>query len=172
MEKRSLDSIEFDPAAFLKTIAIGRTLSTHKKGEAIFAQGEAADAVFYIQAGKVKIAIVSQHGKEAVVALLGPDEFFGEGCLLGQPKRLARATAMTETVTMRVEKLEIQRIIKKENTFSQMFISHILARNARISIPITAIAALSVWDMAYSLSLAPLPSFYRWWGRSTAGPFH
>jgi CRP/FNR family cyclic AMP-dependent transcriptional regulator len=132
LEKHFLDTIVFDPAAFLNTAAIGRTLSTQKKGEAIFSQGEAADAVFYIQSGKVKIAVISQHGKEAVVALLGPDELFGEGCLLGQPKRLATAMAMTETVTMRVEKLEIQRIIKDENTFSQMFISHILARNARI----------------------------------------
>ena len=122
----------FDPAVFLTTAAPGREVSNHSKKEVIFAQGEEADAVFYIRTGKVKVAVVSKDGKEAVVALLGPDEFVGEGCLIGQPKRLATASAMTECETMRVTKVEIQRLLSDEPAFSQMFVSHILARNARI----------------------------------------
>jgi CRP-like cAMP-binding protein len=98
----------------------------------IFAQGEDADAIFYITKGRVKVAVVSSDGKEAVVALLGPDEFVGEGCLLGQPKRLATASAMSECEIMRVEKREIQRVLHDELAFAQMFVSHILARNARV----------------------------------------
>ena len=122
----------FDPATFLATAGIGRDISKHSKKEVIFAQGEEADAVFYIKKGKVKVAVLSKDGKEAVVALLGPDEFVGEGCLIGQPKRLATASAMTECETMRVAKTEIQRLLHDEPAFSQMFVSHILARNARI----------------------------------------
>ena len=79
----------FDPAVFLETTAIGRIMSTHSNKDVIFAQGDDADSVFYIRKGKVKVAIISKQGKEAVIALLGPDEFVGEGCLIGQPKRLA-----------------------------------------------------------------------------------
>jgi CRP-like cAMP-binding protein len=122
----------FEPAAFLATAALGRDISTYAKNEVIFAQGDEADAVFYIKKGKVKIAIVSKQGKEAVIALLGPDEFVGEGCLIGQPKRLATASAMTECQTMRVAKAEIQRVLQDEPAFSQMFVSHILTRNARV----------------------------------------
>ena len=82
----------FDPAAFLETTASGRVISTHSKKDVIFAQGEDADSVFYIRKGKVKVAIVSKQGKEAVIALLGPDEFVGEGCLIGQPKRFSSST--------------------------------------------------------------------------------
>ena len=122
----------FNPITFLETAAKGRVISTHRKKQIIFAQGDAADSVHYIQSGKVKVTVVSPGGKEAVVAILGTDEFFGEGCLIGQPKRLATAMAMTECVTMQVEKTEIMRVLKDESAFSQMFVSHILARNARI----------------------------------------
>lgn len=122
----------FDPAVFLETAAQGRTLSTHRKRQVIFAQGDDADSVIYIKKGKVKVAVLSSHGKEAVVAIMGADEFLGEGCLIGQPKRLATATAMTECVTMRVDKAEIQRVLREEPAFSQMFVSHILARNAQV----------------------------------------
>jgi CRP/FNR family cyclic AMP-dependent transcriptional regulator len=122
----------FDPAAFFKTLGKGRTISKHRKKEIIYSQGGAADAVFYIKTGKVKVTVVSKQGKEALVAILGTDEFVGEGCLSGQPKRLATASAMTECVTMRVTKTEIQRVLRDEPAFSQMFVSHILARNARI----------------------------------------
>src|SRR5580765_5673018 len=97
----------FDPAVFLATAAVGRDISKYSKKGVIFSQGDDADAVFYIKKGKVKVAIVSKQGKEAVIALLGPDEFVGEGCLIGQPKRLTTASAMTECQTMRVAKAEI-----------------------------------------------------------------
>src|ERR1041384_2542169 len=122
----------FDPIEFLETAAQGRVVSTHRKKQTIFAQGDAADAVIYIKKGKVKVTVVSKQGKEAVVAILGADEFLGEGCLIGQPKRLATATTMTECVTMRVDKIEILRVLQDEPAFSKIFISHILARNARI----------------------------------------
>jgi len=122
----------FDPAEFLETVAKGRVITTDTKNDIIFAQGDAADAVVYIRKGKVKVTVVSKQGKEAVVALLGPDEFLGEGCLIGQPKRMATAIAMTDCVTMRVQKSEIQRVLKIEPAFSQMFISHILARTTRV----------------------------------------
>jgi CRP/FNR family cyclic AMP-dependent transcriptional regulator len=123
---------QFDPVAFFETAADGRTISKHRKNEIVFSQGDDADSVFYIKKGKVKVTVVSRQGKEAVVAILGIDEFVGEGCLTGQPKRLATASAMTECVTMRVEKTEIQRLLQEEPTFSQMFVSHVLARTARV----------------------------------------
>jgi CRP/FNR family transcriptional regulator, cyclic AMP receptor protein len=122
----------FDPVEFLETAAKGRLVSTHQKKQVIFTQGDAADAVIYIKKGKVKVTVISKQGKEAVVAILGADEFLGEGCLIGQPKRLATATTMTECVTMRVDKVEILRVLQDEPAFSKIFISHILARNARI----------------------------------------
>ena len=124
--------LPFDPVVFLATAGIGRDISKHSKKDVIFAQGDDADAVFYIKKGKVKVAVLSRHGKEAVVALIGPNEFVGEGCLIGQSKRLATASAMTECETMRVSKTEIQRVIHEEPAFSEMFVSHILERNARV----------------------------------------
>jgi CRP/FNR family transcriptional regulator, cyclic AMP receptor protein len=124
--------VPFDPATFFETTATGRAVLLHSKKAVLFAQGDNADSVFYIKKGKVKVAVISKEGKEAVVAILGPDEFIGEGCLIGQPKRLATASAMTECETMRVEKTEIQRVLRDEPAFSQMFVSHILARNARV----------------------------------------
>jgi CRP-like cAMP-binding protein len=135
MSKRSINrkrGTQFDPAAFLKTAAKGRVISKHLKNQIIFAQGDDANSLHYIQSGKVKVTVVSSAGKEAVIAMLGADEFFGEGCLIGQPKRLATATAVTECVTMQVEKSEILRVLKDETAFSNMFVSHILARNARV----------------------------------------
>jgi CRP/FNR family cyclic AMP-dependent transcriptional regulator len=122
----------FDATAFLRTAAKGRVVATHPTKQIIFSQGDPADSVHYIQSGKVKITVLSLEGKEAVVAILGTDEFFGEGCLIGQPRRLATAVAMTECVTMQVEKTEIQRVLADQAAFSQMFVSHILTRNARV----------------------------------------
>jgi CRP/FNR family transcriptional regulator, cyclic AMP receptor protein len=130
--RRPATAAAFDPATFLETNANGRVISRHSKKAVIFSQGDDADSIFYIRKGKVKVAVISEQGKEAVVALLGPDEFVGEGCLIGQFKRLATASAMTECETMRVDKAEIQRVLQDEPAFSQMFISHVLARNARI----------------------------------------
>jgi len=98
---------QFDPAVFLATTAKGRIISTHRDKEIIFTQGEAADAVFYIKKGKVEVAVVSKLGKDAVTAILGTGQFVGEGCLSGQPKRLATASAMAECVTMRVDRTVI-----------------------------------------------------------------
>ena len=120
--KKKRGNRRFDPAVFLETVAKGRVISTHPKKEIIFAQGDAADAVFYIKKGKVKVTVVSTQGKEAVIAILGVDEFVGEGCLIGQPKRLATASAMTDCVIMRVDKAEISRVLQAEPAFSQMFV--------------------------------------------------
>jgi CRP/FNR family transcriptional regulator, cyclic AMP receptor protein len=98
----------------------------------VFSQGTPADAVFYIQKGKVKVTVLSEQGKEAVVAVLGPDEFCGEGCLTGQPVRLATATAMTECEIMRLEKAAMIRVLHEEPAFSEMFVSHLLARTIRV----------------------------------------
>jgi CRP/FNR family cyclic AMP-dependent transcriptional regulator len=122
----------FDPAVYLATAAKGRTIFGHQKGATVFGQGDPADSVFYIRKGKVKVTVVSKQGKEAIVALLSADEFLGEGCLIGQAKRLATATAMTECVTMRLEMSEMRKILRREPAFSQMFVSHILSRNARV----------------------------------------
>jgi CRP-like cAMP-binding protein len=122
----------FDPKVFLATVNGGRSISKYRKDETVFSQGKPADAVFYIQKGKVKVTVVSEQGKEAVVAILGPDEFCGEGCLTGQPLRLATATAMTDCEVMRLEKAAMIRVLREEPAFSGMFVSHLLARASRV----------------------------------------
>jgi CRP/FNR family transcriptional regulator, cyclic AMP receptor protein len=122
----------FDPKDFLTKIGEGRTISSYGKNGKVFSQGGIADSVFYIQKGKVKVTVVSEHGKEAVVAILGNDEFFGEGCLAGQPKRLASAKALTECEIMRIEKDAIVRTLHEEPEFSELFLEHLLARTIRV----------------------------------------
>jgi CRP/FNR family cyclic AMP-dependent transcriptional regulator len=122
----------FNPAVFLETVAKGRALVSYRKGDIAFEQGEPADTVFYVNSGKFKITVLSQQGKEAVVAILAKDSFFGEGCLIGQSKRLATATAMSDSVTMQVKKGEVLRALHEEPSFAEMFIAHILERNARV----------------------------------------
>jgi len=122
----------FDAKAFLAKIGDGRTISRYRRNEVVFAQGDPADAVFYIQRGKVKLAVVSDRGKEAVVAILGAGEFCGEGCLAGQPRRIATVTAMAECTIMRVQKTSIVRVLHEEPAFSEIFISHLLARAIRV----------------------------------------
>jgi CRP/FNR family transcriptional regulator, cyclic AMP receptor protein len=129
---RTVDGAAFNPAVFLETAAQGRVIAKHLKGDIIFSQGDDADSVVYVKEGRIKVTVVSAQGKEAVVAILGPDQFLGEGCLIGQPRRLATATAMTDGVAMRVDKAEIVRVLQDEPAFSKIFISHILARNARV----------------------------------------
>jgi CRP/FNR family transcriptional regulator, cyclic AMP receptor protein len=124
--------VPFDPKAFLATVNGGRSISTYRKNQKIFSQGSSADAVFYIQKGKVKISVVSKQGKEAVVAVMGQDEFCGEGCLTGQPLRLATATAITECEIMRLEKAVMIRVLHEEPAFSEMFVSHLLARTIKV----------------------------------------
>ena len=128
----SVKTPSFDPKDFLARIGEGRTISQYGKNQNVFAQGDIADAVFYIQKGKVKVTVVSEHGKEAVVAILGKDEFCGEGCLTGQPKRIASATALTDCDIMRIEKDAIVRVLHDEPGFSQMFLAHLLARTMRV----------------------------------------
>jgi CRP/FNR family cyclic AMP-dependent transcriptional regulator len=125
-------SPSFDPKSFLAKVGEGRSIGNYAKGQSVFSQGEPADAVFYIQEGKVKITVVSEQGKEAVVAILGSDDFFGEGCLAGQPRRMATVATMTDSAIMRVEKTAMVRLIHDEAAFSEMFIAHLLARTIRV----------------------------------------
>ena len=129
---RKSKKITFDPAIFLATVNGGRSKSTYRKGTAIFSQGEAADAVFYILQGRVKIAVTSEQGKEAVIAVLAAGAFFGEGCLIGQPRRLARATAFTECTLTRVNKAEMIRVLHDEPSFAELFTKHLLTRSSRV----------------------------------------
>ena len=122
----------FDPALFLASVGRGRTISNIGKDRKIFSQGDAADSVFYIQKGKVKVLVVSEHGKEAVVAILGPDEFCGEGCLTGQRFRIAMAVTMTECDIMRIDKEVVTRAVHDEPAFSEMFVAHLLLRTMRV----------------------------------------
>jgi CRP-like cAMP-binding protein len=122
----------FDPKVFLSKVNGGRAISEYRKDKIIFRQGDPSDAVFYIQSGKVKTTVVSEEGKEAVVALLGTGDFFGEGCLTGQPQRLATVSALTECVIVRISKTDITRVIHEEPAFAELFISHLLARNSRV----------------------------------------
>ena len=123
---------QFDAKVFLTEANGGRTIGQYRKNQIVFAQGDPADSIFYVQTGNVKITVVSEQGKEAVVAILGTDDFFGEGCLVGQPRRLATATAMTESSIMRLAKVAVTDVIHKEAAFAEMFITHLLSRTARI----------------------------------------
>jgi len=122
---------KFDPQTFLSTINGGRTIVAFPKKQAIFAQGDTADAVFYIQTGKVKLTVVSKTGKEATIGILNEGDFFGEGCLTGQPLRLCSATAMTDCTVMRIDKQSVMDALHREHAFSDMFVAHLLTRNIR-----------------------------------------
>ncbi len=122
----------FDPKVFLAKIGEGRNDARYRKGEVVFSQGDVAEAVFYIQKGKVKVSVVSEQGKEAVIALLAKEDFFGEGCLAGQTRRMATVAAMTDCVIVRLEKAAIVRVIHAEPAFSELFIAHLLGRAIRI----------------------------------------
>ena len=122
----------FDPKEFLASASEGRSITKYRNNQTIFKQGEPADAVFYVQKGKVRVSVVSDRGKEAVVSILGPDEFFGEGCLSGQALRIATVDAMTEAVVVRIGKVEMIRLLQKEPLFSEMFTTHLLGRTMRI----------------------------------------
>ena len=122
----------FNPKSFLAKVGEGRSIGTYRASEVVFSQGDPADEVFYIQKGKVKVTVVSEQGKEAVVAILDADEFFGEGCLAGQVQRISTVTTMTECVIMRLEKAAVVRVIHQEPAFSEMFIAHLLGRTIRV----------------------------------------
>jgi CRP-like cAMP-binding protein len=122
----------FDPKTFLATVNHGRTVSKYAKDALVFRQAGPADAVFYIHKGRIKLVVESEQGKEAVVAVLGPEEFFGEGCLIGQPLRLATARAIVDSEVMRVGKAEMIRVLHDERSFGELFTAHLLTRNSHI----------------------------------------
>jgi CRP/FNR family cyclic AMP-dependent transcriptional regulator len=129
---RSKKSARFDLKATLTAIGNGRTMLEVRADQPVFSQGDAADAVLYILKGKVRITVLSRQGKEAVIATLGPDDFLGEGCLAGQHLRMATATAMTDASLMRFDKKAMIGLLHQQPTFSERFMSYVLARNARI----------------------------------------
>jgi len=122
---------EFDPNTFLATIGEGRKILAVQKKQTIFTQGEGADAVFYIQIGKVKLTVVSNVGKEATIGILKEGDFFGEGALAGQKVRMGSAAAMTDCELLRVNKKAMMEALHREHAFSDMFVAYLLARNIR-----------------------------------------
>ena len=122
----------FNVDTFLATVNGGRTISTYRKGQKVFRQGDPADAVFYLKEGKVKVCVISEQGKEAVVALHEKGDFFGEGCLSGQSLRLATVAAMTECNIMRLDKAAMIRVLHDEPLFSERFTAYLLTRTARV----------------------------------------
>jgi CRP-like cAMP-binding protein len=122
----------FPLAPFLAQPGKGQTVGKYRKNQIVFTQGDPADAVFYVQKGKLKITVVSERGKEAVASLLGPDEFFGEACMAGQALRLVTVSAMTDAVVVRIEKPEMIRLVQEQPAFSEMFMTHILNRTIRV----------------------------------------
>lgn len=126
------EKLPFDPKAFLMKVNGERTIVELRKNQIVYRQGDPADAVFYVQKGKAKVTVVSEQGKEAVVALLGAGDFFGEGCLVGQPLRLATVATLSECAITRMPKTEIVNIIHTEPAFAELFISHLLTRNSRV----------------------------------------
>jgi len=121
----------FDPRKFLATIGEGRKVVAFPKRQTIFAQGDAADAVFYIQEGKVRLTVVSKIGKEATLGILNEKEFFGEGSLAGQRLRMGSATAMTDCELLRIDKKAMMLALHREHAFSDLFVAYLLARNIR-----------------------------------------
>jgi CRP/FNR family transcriptional regulator, cyclic AMP receptor protein len=122
---------KFDTKTFLSTINGGRKIVVFSKKQAIFAQGDSADAVFYIKEGKIRLTIVSKSGKEATLGILNEGDFIGEGCLTGQTRRLFSATAMTDSTVMRIDKKSMMDVLHREQTFSDMFVAYLLTRNIR-----------------------------------------
>jgi CRP/FNR family transcriptional regulator, cyclic AMP receptor protein len=121
----------FDPKKFLATIGEGRKVVAFPKKQTIFTQGDAADAVFYIQQGKVRLTVVSQIGKEATLGILGEGDFFGEGGLAGQPLRMGSATTMTDCELLQIDKKAMMLALHREHAFSDMFVAYLLTRNIR-----------------------------------------
>ena len=122
---------KFDPKTFLSTINRGRKIEDFSKKQTVFAQGDSSDAVFYIKEGKVKLTVVSQLGKEATIGILNEGDFFGEGCLTGQPLRLCSAITMTDCSVMKIDKKAMIAVLHREQAFSDMFVAYLLARNIR-----------------------------------------
>jgi len=130
-KKTSRKTRDFDPMKFLATIGEGRRVVDFPKKQTIFTQGDAADAVFYIQKGKVRLTVVSKIGKEATLGILNEGEFFGEGGLAGQSLRMGSASAMTDCELLRIDKKAMTLALHREHTFSDLFVAYLLARNIR-----------------------------------------
>ena len=130
--KKQKGAVSFDPQLFLATVGAARTITECPKDYKIFSQGDPADAVFYIQQGRVKLKVKSKQGKEAVIAILGAGDFLGEGCLIGQTVCLVTATTIAPGFILRMEKNEILRVFHEEHTFSDFFLPYVLSRNVRI----------------------------------------
>ena len=122
----------FDLQAFLDSAGVARTIRTYKQSAVIFSQGDAAADVFYIQSGSVKLSVLSRTGKEAVVAVLGKGDFFGEGCLAAQPRRIATASAMSASAVLVVEKPQMLEMLHTQTALAERFLAHMLARNIRV----------------------------------------
>jgi CRP-like cAMP-binding protein len=122
----------FNAEVFLKSTGVAKKVARYGRGDAVFTQGDACEHVMYIQAGGVKLSVLSKTGREAVVAMLGPGDFFGEGCLAGQPFRMGTATAITPSTILLVAKERMVRLLHSEHAMSDRFISHMLARNIRV----------------------------------------
>ena len=123
---------DFNAQAFLDSAGLAKTIVQYGRDEVIFTQGDASEHVLYVQSGGVKLSVLSKTGKEAVVAMLGPGDFFGEGCLAGQPVRMGSATAITPSAILRVEKAQMVRLLHRQHEMSDRFIAHMLTRNIRI----------------------------------------
>jgi CRP/FNR family transcriptional regulator, cyclic AMP receptor protein len=122
----------FDPQMFLDTAGVARKIGEFRRGESIYSQGEAADSVMYVQKGGVKFSVVNGSGKEAVVAMFGPNDFFGEGCMAGQSVRMGTATAITPTTLLVIDKNELLRVLHTEHELSDYFITYMLSHNIRV----------------------------------------
>ena len=132
VDLKSTSARRFDTRSFLATVGLGRSMGKYQPGETLFLQGDPADAVFYIQKGKVQVTVVSEHGKEGVIAMLGSGEFLGEGCLAGQPLHIATATATAESAVARIDRETMVRVLRDEPTLSQLFMSFLLTRNIQV----------------------------------------
>jgi len=137
MEPRKFQGVSvrvplFNAQAFLDSAGIAKTIAEYGREETIFTQGDVCKHVMYIQTGGVKLSVLSENGREAVVAMLGPGDFFGEGCLAGQPIRIGSATAITPSVILLIDKAKMVRLLHKQHAMSDRFISHMLSRNIRI----------------------------------------
>jgi CRP/FNR family transcriptional regulator, cyclic AMP receptor protein len=129
---RATKTPEFSVQGFLDSNGLAKRVIQYRRGEAVFTQGDVCDHVWYIQSGGIKLSVLSKTGKEAVVAMLGPGDFFGEGCLAGQERRMGSAAAVTPSAVLRIDKAHMAQLLHKQHAMSDRFISHILTRNIRI----------------------------------------
>jgi CRP/FNR family cyclic AMP-dependent transcriptional regulator len=125
-------ALAFDPREFLSRVGEGRSLAEFQKDQRVFSQGDPADAIFYIQNGKIKLTVISSRGKEAVIGILSASDFFGEGCLAGQPRRMASATTLSDSSVMRIDRAAAVSVLRAQPDFAELFLSYVLSRNIRI----------------------------------------